>query len=154
MSRRKSRELALQALYDFDQTTGHTADELLADLLSSRVDGDDMDSAGLPLEAADVEYARTLIAGVIVRSDELDKLIDEASTNWRVKRMPVVDRNILRLCSYELVACLDVPHSVAINEAVELAKRFGDVDSKAFVNGILDRIAAVTGRGGRRHKQG
>lgn len=151
MSRRKSRELALQALYDADQAAGQSAEQLLSDLLAARVDGEDMDSSGL--EQADVDYARQLIQGVLSRGEELDKLIDEASTNWRVKRMPLVDRNILRLTTFELLACLDVPHSVAINEAVELAKRFGDVDSKAFVNGILDRIAGVTGRGGRRHKQ-
>jgi N utilization substance protein B len=152
MSRRKSREFALQALYDADQAAGQSADQLLTDLLAARVDGDDMDSSGV--EPADIEYARQLIAGVLARSEELDAMIDEASTNWRVKRMPLVDRNILRLTAFELIACLDVPHSVAINEAVELAKRFGDVDSKAFVNGILDRIAGVTGRGGRRNKQG
>ncbi len=65
--------------------------------------------------------------------------------------MPIVDRNILRMAAFELVATPDVPVSVCINEAVELAKQFGEKESRAFVNGILDRIAFETGRGGRKH---
>jgi N utilization substance protein B len=66
--------------------------------------------------------------------------------------MPVVDRNILRLATYELIGCPEVPASVCINEALELAKRYGDKQSRAFINGILDRIAGIVGRGGRRNK--
>ena len=149
MSRRRSREFALQALYQVEQNT-LAAEPALAALGASRTEGDDMDAAGAELE--ELQYARALVTGVLDRSTEIDGLIDGASTNWRVRRMPLVDRNILRICTFELLACADVPHSVAINEAIELAKRFGDTDSKAFVNGILDRIAAETGRGGRRHK--
>ena len=84
--------------------------------------------------------------------ERIDAMIEDASTNWRIARMPVVDRNILRLASFELAECTDVPANVSINEAIELAKKFGDKDSRAFVNGILDRIAGETGRGGRRHR--
>lgn len=149
MSRRRSREFALQALYQVEQNA-LSAEPALAALGASRTEGDDMDGAGADLD--ELQYARALVTGVIDRGAEIDRLIDAASTNWRVRRMPLVDRNILRICTFELLACHDVPHSVAINEAIELAKRFGDTDSKAFVNGILDRIAAETGRGGRRHK--
>jgi N utilization substance protein B len=68
--------------------------------------------------------------------------------------MPAVDRNILRVGAHELIARGDIPASVSINEAIELAKRFGGAESRAFVNGILDRIAADTGRGGRRGRKG
>jgi len=68
--------------------------------------------------------------------------------------MPAVDRNILRVGAHELIARGDIPASVSINEAIELAKRFGGAESRAFVNGILDRIAADTGRGGRRGRRG
>jgi N utilization substance protein B len=108
-------------------------------------------SEGKPAEDGEHAYTERLVLGIERRRDEIDALIEGASQNWRMPRMPVVDRNILRLCCFELVACPDVPASVAINEAVELAKRFGDKDSKAFVNGILDRVAAELGRGGRRH---
>lgn len=149
MSRRRSREFALQALYQVEQNT-LSAEPALAALGAARTDGDDMDGVGADLE--ELQYARQLVGGVLERGAEIDGLIDTASTNWRVRRMPLVDRNILRICTFELLACPEVPHSVAINEAIELAKRFGDTDSKAFVNGIVDRIAAETGRGGRRHK--
>ena len=90
--------------------------------------------------------------GVEARGEQIDQLIEQASVNWRIPRMPTIDRNILRLASFELLACPDIPASVSINEAIELAKRFGDRESRAFVNGILDRIAAEVGRGGRHHR--
>ena len=77
---------------------------------------------------------------------EIDPLLEQHSYNWRLDRMSRVDRNILRLGSVELVAFPDVPVKVVINEAVELAKRFGTAESSAFVNGVLDRIAGAVGR--------
>ena len=68
--------------------------------------------------------------------------------------MPIVDRSILRLATAEMMLMKDIPASVTINEAVELAKRFGEKESRAFVNGILDRIASILGRGGRHHSKG
>jgi N utilization substance protein B len=115
-----------------------------------------LEETGLEGPAADseeVEFTRSLVAGVEERVEEVDKLIEAASLNWRLSRMPTVDRNILRLAAYELLACEDVPASVSINEAVELAKRFGEKESGSFVNGILDRIAQETGRGGRGKKR-
>lgn len=82
--------------------------------------------------------------------ESLDASIEKASVNWRLGRMPVVDRNILRIGAWELGNRKDIPVSVSINEAIELAKRFGGAESRAFVNGILDRIAAEVGRGGRK----
>lgn len=73
--------------------------------------------------------------------DELDEMIASYSTNWKVNRMAAVDKNILRLAIYELIHCSDIPIKVTLNEAVEIAKRFGTAESGAFVNGILDNVA-------------
>jgi transcription antitermination protein NusB len=90
--------------------------------------------------------ARTLVVAAQERRVAIDELIAASSKNWRLERMSRVDRNILRLGTCELSAFPSVPVRVAINEAVELAKRFGTSDSPAFVNGILDRIAQSLGR--------
>jgi len=122
MSRRRAREFALQALYQAD-ISEQGAPEGLAGLWRGQVDGGMEEKAAEPEEIA---FAERIVTGVTERHEEIDGLIESASVNWRVPRMPVVDRNILRLATYELVACEDVPASVCINEAVELAKRFGD----------------------------
>ena len=147
MARRRAREFALQALYQCDISEA-SAQEALENVWSEQLEGG-IDAR--PADAEEIEFAQRVAGGVEARRDEIDALIEQASLNWRLARMPVVDRNILRLATYELVACEDVPVSVSINEAVELAKRFGDKDSRAFVNGILDRIAGDLGRGGRKH---
>ena len=149
MARRRAREFALQALFQVDMT-GCTATDALASLWVGLVEGEGIGGIK-PAESDEVEFAEALVLGVLGRGAELDAHIESASQNWRLSRMPVVDRNILRLSAYELLTATDVPGSVCINEAIELAKRFGDKDSKAFVNGILDRIAADVGRGGRKN---
>ncbi|MBM3253318.1 MAG: transcription antitermination factor NusB, partial [Candidatus Omnitrophica bacterium] len=85
-------------------------------------------------------YCEKLVEGTIKNLDNIDSVVSRYATNWRLKRMAVVDRNILRLATYELLYLEDIPPKVAINEAVELAKKFGDSDSGKFVNGVLDRI--------------
>ena len=105
---------------------------------------------GEPLTPDETEFAQALVRGTLEDRDDLDGRIETASTNWRIPRMPTVDRNILRLGAFELRHRTDIPASVSMNEAIELAKRFGGAESRAFVNGILDRIAAEVGRGGRR----
>lgn len=149
-SRRRAREFALQALYAADIRT-MTVPETLDQLWAEQMDAEELTQR--PAEAEEVAFAKRLVDGVEGRRDEIDRLIEAASLNWRLARMPVVDRNILRLASFELLACKDIPPSVSINEAVELAKRFGDKDSRSFINGILDRIATDTGRGGRRNRR-
>lgn len=146
-SRRRAREFALQALYaaDVAATEGAAA---IGGVLAARLDDADADAE--PVDAEEMEFARLLVAGVLGERDAIDKRIESASENWRLARMPTVDRNILRLGAYELERRADIPASVAINEAIELAKRFGGGESRAFVNGILDRIASEVGRGGRR----
>ena len=150
MARRRAREFALAALYQSDIAGGGVAPALKGLLLGQLEDGID----GKAAEADEVEFAQRIADGVDAQRKEIDQHIEAASKNWRLVRMPVVDRNILRLATYELMLCPDVPVSVTINEAVELAKRFGDKESKSFVNGILDRIASDLGRGGRRQHKG
>jgi N utilization substance protein B len=136
-SRRAGRAYALQLLYARDSD------------LSTDVAG----AAASWAEAFDLEvdtnaqaFARELVSAAAERTRRIDELITGASKNWRIDRMSRVDRNILRLGACELLAFRDVPVKVVINEAVELAKRFGTAESSAFVNGVLDRIATAVGR--------
>jgi len=100
----------------------------------------------LEIDPAAQTFATDLVAAAVTRSTEIDDLITSSSKNWRIDRMSRVDRNILRLGACELLNFRDVPVKVVINEAVELAKRFGTAESSAFVNGVLDRIATAVGR--------
>jgi N utilization substance protein B len=91
-------------------------------------------------------YADEAVCGVADELAMVDEAIKKASTNWRIERMARVDRNVLRLGAWELLHQNDVPRAVILDEAVELAKRFGSEESGAFVNGVLDRIATDVGR--------
>jgi N utilization substance protein B len=91
-------------------------------------------------------YLRVLAAGVVDHQEELDALIARYSEHWRLERMAAADRNLLRMAVFELLYQPAIPPKVVINEAVELAKRYGSEDSGAFVNGILDRIRQALGR--------
>jgi N utilization substance protein B len=91
-------------------------------------------------------YADEAVRGVAQELAELDKQIAQASANWRLERMARVDRNVLRLGTWELSRRADVPRAVILDEAVELAKEFGTEESSAFVNGVLDRVAETLGR--------
>ncbi len=89
------------------------------------------------------EYYRETVMGVWEHRKEIDGLIRQAAENWRLERMTIVDRNILRLGTFEINWSRDIPFVVAINEAVDLGKRFGSEESGAFVNGILDKISEI-----------
>jgi N utilization substance protein B len=136
-SRRTGRAYALQLLYarDGDPSTD------VADVAASWAEAFDLE-----IDATAQAFARDLVAAASTSAAKLDELITSASKNWRIDRMSRVDRNILRLGACELIAFRDVPVKVVINEAVELAKRFGTAESSAFVNGVLDRIATAVGR--------
>ena len=126
-SRSKGRELALKFLYAAD--------------LSSQSSEDDFDRFVLQQQARGrvVDFARRLVRGVITHSKDLDQRITECAANWSLHRMAAVDRNLLRLAAFELLH-EDTPPLAVINEAVELAKKFGAQKSPSFVNGILDRL--------------
>lgn len=135
--RRTGRAYALQLLYARD---GDPATDVTGAAVSWA------DIFELEVDASAQTFARDLVAAATERSAQIDELIASASKNWRIDRMSRVDRNILRLGACELLAFPDVPVKVVINEAVELAKRFGTAESGAFVNGVLDRIATAAGR--------
>lgn len=143
-SRRRARQFALQALFEAD-LRGVSAATSLNDLWSGLMDDEGIDGERLP-ESEEVEFAQRLAHGVEAHREKIDPLIEECSTNWRLVRMPVVDRNVLRMAAFELIECPDIPATVAINEAIELAKRYGTAESRAFVNGIVDRMARQLGR--------
>lgn len=128
-NRRQARECALQMLYQMDLSQHPLEDVIARYWASGEADSDAK------------EYADELVRGVAGRVNEIDALLANYSTNWKLTRMAAVDKNILRIGAYELTSRMDIPVKVAINEAVEVAKRFGTADSGAFVNGILDNIA-------------
>lgn len=139
-SRRKAREAALQALYQCD-TLDDWSEEAMT--LYFSIYNPDALTVKEGAAAENVEFSRSLIRGVISRMEEIDRHISGASTHWSVSRMPRVDRNILRCATYELVFASDIPVSVSINEAIEIAKRYGTADSPMFINGVLDNIATT-----------
>ena len=90
-----------------------------------------------------IDFFSLLVEGVVTNMPSIDSLIKKHVKNWGIERMAFIDRNILRMGCFELLFSEDVPPKVAINEAIELAKRFGDIDSPRFVNGILDKIYKI-----------
>jgi len=139
-SRRKAREAALQALYQCD-TLEDWSPEAVG--LYFSIYNPEALSAADGAVRENVDFARTIIQGVIDNIAAIDRHISGASTHWSVSRMPRVDRNILRCATYEIVFASDIPVSVSINEAIEIAKRYGTADSPMFINGVLDNIAST-----------
>ena len=126
--RTRAREYALQLLYQLDVTHAGCSPAVEEFWAQHRV------------PAAVETFATDLVQGTVGHQGEIDRLIAAHASNWDIGRMAVVDRNILRLGAYELLYLDDVPPKVCLNEAVELAKRFGDDESSKFVNGVLDAI--------------
>ena len=130
--RTRARELALQFLYGVDVQGSEYRDRLDAFLHD--------ELGGKTGEPEATEYAKKIVDGVILHRPGIDGLLADAAQNWGLSRMAAVDRNVLRIGCYEMLHESDVPTKVAINEAIELAKRYSTEQSGAFVNGILDRI--------------
>ncbi len=127
--RTRAREIALQMLYQADARDKEfevSSDDFLA--LGSGGDTD--------IEA----FARTLVEGTLGARAEIDAIISAAAQNWHLRRMAIVDRNVLRIAVYEMLHLADIPAKVSINEAIEIGKRFSTQQSGSFINGILDRI--------------
>jgi N utilization substance protein B len=125
-TRRRARELALQLLYQFELTDA-SPEEMQAGFEEWRNASDDVRN-----------FADTLLRGTLVRIEELDEELVRQTTHWRLERLAAVDRNILRLAMYELIYETGTPHAVVIDEAIEIAKKYGTKDSGRFVNGVLD----------------
>lgn len=137
-ARRSGREAALQMLFQLEASSISSAQAI--ELFWRTFE--DADPEGRP-------YADAIVTGVAEHMDAIDKRVVSASQNWRLERMSRVDRNLLRLGTWELMFKRDVPRAVILDEAVELAKSFGTDESSGFVNGVLDRIASDLGRSDR-----
>ena len=138
--------MALQMLYQ--REIGRLEPQLLVREFDIHSFRSETAGAGASLNASKLalDYARTLLEGSLDDQESIDSLIDEQAENWRLERMPVVDRNVLRLAVYELRHQPDVPAAVVIDEAIELAKKFGSEQSGRFVNGILDGLLTTLGQ--------
>jgi N utilization substance protein B len=126
--RRKSREFALQVLYQ-REITKKDVTKILSEVQDNFSGSKKRD-----------EFMIRLVLGVLEHSQEIDRLIEKYSENWRLVRMDIIDRSILRMAVFELLHCEDIPPKATLNEAIELGKRYGSEDSGGFINGILDRI--------------
>ncbi|MCI0454359.1 MAG: transcription antitermination factor NusB [Candidatus Dadabacteria bacterium] len=141
--RRRARENTLQFLYQYDTLKESSSQELnINDILLLFWATKESD-----IEKDVEEFSNRLITGACENIEGIDGIINRYSEHWRLSRMSKVDRNILRMAIYELVYLRDIPPPVTINEAVELAKRYGTDESGAFVNGILDRIRIALDKG-------
>ncbi len=123
-----SRESALQILYQLE-----VGKDDLPSVLNDYWNREEIDKSVR-------EFADTLVAGIRENLAKINEVISKYADNWEIKRMAVVDRNILRLATYELLFVKDIPPKVSINEAIDLAKKYGDSESSKFVNGVLDKI--------------
>lgn len=128
-NRRKARELALQVLFQVE-----FAKQKLKEVW-------DHFWKENPSEPEVCDFAQLLVEGTLRNLTELDAIIEGTSTNWKLSRMAAVDRNLLRQATFELLYLQDIPSSVTINEAVEIAKKYGTEESSSFINGILDKIS-------------
>jgi len=129
MSRRsRAREIVLQVLYQ-DDLNPDQPEDIRQRFINARLNND----------VALVEFAEKLLAGVRLHMEQVDRQLEEIAKNWKLSRMAATDRNVLRLGAYEILFS-ETPDRVAINEAIELAKRYGTNNSSQFVNGILDRL--------------
>ncbi|WP_448872729.1 transcription antitermination factor NusB [Desulfobulbus propionicus] len=137
--RRKSREFALQFLFSHDFQGRSSAPEDVDQEINVFCRSFDVGDKALP-------YGEELIHGICTHIDEIDALLAEHSHHWRVERMSLVDRNILRIAVYEMQHCDQAPVQVAINEALEIAKRYSIGESVAFINGILDAVQVSVNR--------
>jgi N utilization substance protein B len=127
--RSKSREIALQVLYQID-VSNNDVEEAFNLFWNHFTPSEDLR-----------DFSQIIVQGVYLHIEEIDAIIEHYSEHWRLKRMSIVDRNILRSAIFELLFCADVPPKVVLNEAVELGKKFGSSKSGSFVNGILDKVA-------------
>jgi N utilization substance protein B len=132
MKRRRAREYALQLLFQLNLTGDELNDGLLNEFWESSDEEPDIK-----------EFTLDIVRGTIKHLEEIDTAIKEAAEHWSIDRMAVVDRNILRASTYELLHRPDIPSSVTINEAIEVSKKFSSEDSASFINGILDKVKKI-----------
>ncbi len=135
MKRRKAREHALQILFQLDIRKEKPSAAVLKHFWAEFKPDEEIRN-----------FAEEIVRGTFKHLPKINGLIHQCAKNWSIDRMAVVDRNVLRMAIYEILYRIDIPTSVTINEAIEIAKKFGTDESGAFVNGILDRVARLTGK--------
>jgi len=135
MKRRKAREYALQVLFQLDIRKEKPTATVLKHFWAEYNPDEEVKA-----------FAEEIVKGTFKHLVKINDLIHQCAKNWSLDRMAVVDRNVLRMAAYEILYRMDIPTSVTINEAIEIAKKFGTDESGAFVNGILDRVARLTGK--------
>ena len=130
MKRRRSREYALQVLFQLELTGSELNDEMLSDFWEGNAEDDEVK-----------EFTYNIVRTALKNREKIDETIQKAAEHWSLERMASIDRNILRAAACELLYRTDIPPSVVINEAIEVAKKYSTEDSAPFINGILDKIA-------------
>ena len=138
MNRRKAREYALQILFQHDFVESRSGLEFPEDCKPGNTEkNEDLR-----------KFAMELVSGTLKYREEIDSILRQAAENWKMERMAVVDRNILRCAVYEIIYRNDIPAAVSINEALEIAKKYSSLESVGFINGLLDKIAQIHGKSG------
>lgn len=129
MKRRRAREYALQILFQLDVTNSELSNDVMSDFWENIAEDDDVK-----------EFTNDIVTGTRKNIEKIDSVLNSTAENWSIDRMAVVDRNVLRAATYELLYRPDIPPSVIINEALEISKKYSTGDSASFINGILDKI--------------
>lgn len=129
MTRKEEREAVFALLFEREFKIGESAEEIFA-----------VSSENRDIDASENGYIKKVYFGVVENQDRIDELISGASNGWKVSRLSKSTRTALRLCTYEMLFCEDIPATVSINEALEITKKFDEPKSRAFVNGVLNSI--------------
>ncbi len=135
MNRRKAREYALQMLFQHEFSGDRSSLEITDERFPDKKTNEELK-----------KFAGELVTGTLKHLEEIDRVIQEAAEHWKMERMAAVDRNILRCAVYEILHRSDIPAAVTINEALEIAKKYSSLESVAFINGLLDKIAHIHGK--------
>lgn len=141
MKRRRSREYALQILFQLELSGGELNEEMLREFWEGNEEPEDVKA-----------FTRDIVRDTLENLDAIDDIIKKAAEHWSVERMAVIDRNILRAAAYELFYRPDIPNTVVINEAIEIAKKYSTQESASFINGILDKLAHQASAAGVKEK--
>ena len=131
MKRRRSREYALQILFQLELTGNKLSDKVLDEFWENNKEDNEV-----------IKFTFDIVSSTLENLETIDRTIQKAAEHWIIERMAAIDRNILRAATYEILYRTDIPYTVVINEALEVAKKYSTVDSAPFINGILDKIAS------------
>lgn len=129
MTRKEQREATFELLFEREFRPQESAEEIFA-----------LSTENRDIDAVKEKYIKNTYFGVVEHEAEIDALITEASNGWKVSRLSKTTRSVIRLCVYEMMYCEDIPHTVSINEALELVKKYDEPKSRAFTNGVLNNI--------------